>query len=95
MALTIAVGVSMVGSSVNSVLSPYILDFFHDNLAWPLFIGEIICILAFICAIILNILDQRADKQEERFVFIKKDEPEKFEWAHLKRLDFIYYLVLI
>jgi hypothetical protein len=72
MALSIAVGFSMAGSSVNSILSPTFLEIFNDNLTGPLFVGLLVCILSFTCALILNILDKRADKQEERFVFIKK-----------------------
>jgi len=94
MAMALAMGVSTFGSSVNSILSPIINDWGGGELWIPLFCGCIVCIFSFICLIVINFLDLKADKQEEDYI-IKSEPSERFSFQHLKELGCLFYLLLI
>lgn len=51
-------------AALNSFVSPLIYDK-TGNISYPLFVSVIICIFSLLCAIVLIILDKRADKEEQ------------------------------
>lgn len=51
-------------SAANSFITPLIFDH-YQHLALPLFFSVILCIFSFLCAILIVIIDKRADREEE------------------------------
>lgn len=62
-ALSLNFSIPKLGSSLNSLLTPRFYNV-HDNLSLPLLMGAIICIISWICGIMLGCMDRRNEQQE-------------------------------
>jgi len=60
----VALNISSVGSSINSVISP-MLAAWYDSLAVPLEVGFIFCVVSWLSIIALNLIDKTADVKED------------------------------
>jgi hypothetical protein len=62
--LSTAIGIIMtvpeIASALNSLLSPLIYEHYNE-LSYPLFFSVLVCIFSNFCAIILIVLDRKAD----------------------------------
>ena len=59
-------------SALNSITTPLIYDI-YGSLALPLFVSVGICALSFVCAVLLAIMDKKADEDDKgNIIFIQK-----------------------
>ena len=62
-ALSLNFSIPKLGSSLNSLVTPRLYNL-HDSLTLPLLIGTVICVISWICGIVLCCMDRRNEKQE-------------------------------
>jgi len=84
--------VARLGSASNSVMSPLIYEWSDNKIYFPLFVGLVLCIVSFLCALPLCALDKKADDIEGEYAV--KEITEKFSCRDLKSFTLIFYLML-
>lgn len=77
--LSTAVGYMMtvpeLASALNSITTPLIYDI-YGSLALPLFVSVGVCSLSFVCAVLLALMDKKADEDDKAGKFIIDNEEE-------------------
>ena len=93
MALGLNITISRLGSVVNGWVIPTIYNNNHmDKLGIALMVGFFVCVFSLVCAVLLTLLDRKADivdKTEAHQI----SEEDKFRWSDLKTFNLSFWLL--
>jgi len=92
--LGINLSTSRIGSAINGSTTPaaYNID---NNLGTAFLVGEILCIISFGFAILLCLLDKKADIEDGKDINKEVTEEEKFRLSDIKDFKLVYWIITI
>jgi nitrate/nitrite transporter NarK len=94
MALGLNLSVSRLGSVINGLVVPQVYNDEHpDNLGIALLIGFFICVFSFVCAILLILMDKRADAVDGKGEVKVLSEEDKFKFSDIKTFNKSFWLL--
>lgn len=91
LALGINISISRLGSVFNNYSMPPIANAF--GLGEALMFGFMLCVMSFICGIVLTRFENHANKVDNEDGGLREDEKEEFHWRDIKEFGFSFWLI--
>ena len=98
MALGLNLSISRLGSVINGIVIPEIYNDSHTSrLGIALLVGFFVCIFSLACAILLVLLDKRADVIDKSDPSSNKvlSEDDKFRWSDIKTFKLSFWIICV
>lgn len=92
LALGLNISISRLGSVFNNYSMPPMAD--AISLGWALFFGFILCVISFICGVVLTFFETHANKVDNVDGGLKDDEKEEFHWSDIKKFSSSFWLIV-
>jgi uncharacterized membrane protein len=83
--------VSRLGGVLNGVTVSRMVA--EQSVGFALYIGFIICVVSFVCALLLAVIDRYADKKDNKTVVLT--EADKFQLKDLKEFSLSFWLIVL
>jgi hypothetical protein len=98
LALGLNITISRLGSVINGIVIPEIYNDSHTSrLGIALLVGFFVCIFSLVCAILLVLLDKRADAVDKSDPSTNKvlSEDDKFKWSDIKTFKLSFWIICL
>lgn len=90
-ALGMTLAINRCGSSLDNYLTTAIYDKDQDDVAFPILVSCYFCLFSFVCAIVLCMIDWKAEKIEGKV----KAASQRFQWRQLKSMRRLFWILLL